>query len=988
MQDALPQPEGPPSAGWQRAEPACVAALAVLSVLTLLAWKWIPAVASLPAAWTFMYPTTALDMLLVAAVIWASQSTSARWRRALVWMGAGLLVLFSLYTLALQLKTGRLPLNDWWVRGASAMSAQSAVGMLLLGLLLPLSRIHRGPLSVMADTLTLLLADFVWVMLMGYLFGISSLFGEAGGIRIAPMGFLCFLICAAVVILRRSHGGMLAVLRGDAIGSRIVRVAIPLALLLPLALSLMRAYMVSHGLLEAAYATAASISVVCFGVTLLALLMGWRINHLEQEVRELLQKRSAAQLQESEQRYMDLVEQSISGFVVRRADGRIILVNEAYRRMTGYSREELLQLSARDLVVDQGVLERVRRLEPGQSAHIETFLKRKDGSLLEVEYVTQRMRNGNFQSVLLDISHRKQLQKQRDESERRYAELVEQAQEGITVRRPNGDFLFVNDTFCRMLDYSSEELLRLNIRDVVHPDDAETAQQVLQMGHGEHLHVTKRMLRKDGKVLHVEVSAKRLRNGDIQSTVQDVSERKQAEERFRAMVEGSPNAMLMVDERGLIALANPQAARLFGYGPGELMGCSVEALVPARFRDGHPARRASFAGERQARSMGAGRDLYGLRKDGGEVPVEIGLNPIVTSDGRFVLASIIDITERKRLEQAQRESEQRYQDLVEQAADAIWLRDAGGRMMFVNDAGCRLLGYTREELMRSRSSDLIHETDSRTALDIDALKPLATVRIERVMRHQDGHAIPVEASAHRLADGSVQVISHDISERKRIESELRQLSRRLGEAQETERRAIARELHDEVGQSLTATRINLRDLAQQAAETPLHKQLTDTEELISELLGKVRQMSLDLHPSVLDDLGLVPALRWCVRTRAGGSPLEVRMDLPGDMPRFDDMAEITLFRVFQEALSNVLKHAGAIHLDVRLLYVDGRLQLTLKDDGRGFDAEAARRAALSGKSLGLLGMQERVRLAGGEIMMDSAPGKGTEIRVTLPGEER
>lgn len=988
MSNALDQPGERPQLSLHRIERGCALALAVIAGLTLIAWKLSPIMASLPAAWGLMHPTTAVGMLIVAGVIWCTVPGLTPWRRSLAWLGAGLLVILAGLSLSPQFGEGRLLANDWWMRDISAMSVQSAVGLLLVGLLLPLAQLYRGPGSIAADALTLLLVDFVLVMLMGYLFSISNIFGASGGIRIPPLSFLCFLICATVIVLRRSLGGVLAVLRGGGIGSRIARVAIPLALLLPLALSLVRAYVVAEGLLDPAYASAASISVVCFCIASLALLMGWRINRLEREMLELQQRRSAAQLEEIEQRYMDLVEQSISGFVVRRPDGRLILVNEAYRKMTGYSREELLTLSAKDMVVDQGVLERVRRLEPGQSAHIETFLKRRDGSLLEVEYVTQRTRDGNLQSVLLDISHRKQLQKQRDESERRYAELVEQALEGIMVRRSDGRIVFVNEMFCQMLGYSREEMLQLNIKDMVHPEDAETIRQIQQLSHGGHLQLHKRMLRKDGRVIYVEVSAKRLRNGDIQTTAQDVSERQHAEARFRAMVEGAPNAMVMVDERGLIALANPQAERLFGYGPGELTGCSVEALVPARFRGGHPARRASFGGEHQARSMGAGRELYGLRKDGSEVPVEIGLNPIVTGGGRFVLASIIDITERKRLERAQRASEQRYQDLVEQAADAIWLRKPDGEMVFVNDAGCELLGYTRGELLRSVSSDLIHATDPGTSAPIDALRPFETVRLERVMRHKDGRPIPVEASAHRLEDGSIQVISHDITERTRIADDLRQLSQRLSEAQETERRAIARELHDEIGQSLTATRINLRDLGQQAADMPLQKRITDTEEIIAELLGKVRQMSLDLHPSVLDDLGLVPALRWCVRTRTVGSPMQVRMDLPEDLPRFNDMVEITLFRVFQEALSNALKHADAAHLDVRLEYPDGRLLLVLKDDGKGFDAEAARRHALSGKSLGLLGMHERVRLAGGEVMIESAPGKGTEVRVGLPGEER
>jgi PAS domain S-box-containing protein len=810
-----------------------------------------------------MKPLTAACMLLAAVAAWSS-ATAGRWRVWLLLACSTALVLLSVAALM-----GLLPdAGPRWTAGHTAglISSQSALGLLLLGLSLPLMGTYRGPFSIAADVLALLLADFMLVMLLGYLFDAPA-FGESSAIHMAPPTFVCFLMFAVIVVARRSGGGALAVLRGGRIGSRIVRVAIPLALVLLLSLTVVRGYVVHEGLVAPAYASAAAVSFICFCVTLLTLLMGWRINGLEGEVRELMEKRSAQELQASEQRYMSLVEQSISGFVVRRADGQIVLVNEAYRKMTGYSREELMALKAKDLVVDQGVIARVQKLPLGESTHIETFLKRKDGSLLEVEYVTQKQHDGNLQTVILDISHRKQLQKQRDESERRYGELVDQALEGIMVRRPNGDIVFVNETFCRMLDRPRNELTQLNIRDIVHPDDAETIQQIEQLGHSGHLHLHKRLLRRDGGVIYVEVSAKRLRNGDIQTTIQDYTEQQVAE-------------------------------------------------------------------------------------------------------------------------QGRAESEQRYQDLVEQAADAIWLRGADGRMLFVNDAGCELLGYTRDELMRSGAVELIHDSDLYTAAHLDALRPLQTLRVERMMRHKDGHAIPVEASAHRLANGSMQVISHDITERKRSAEELRHMSRRLSEAQETERRAIARELHDEVGQSLTATRINLRDLEQDAKDGPFAQRLTDAAAIISDLLSKVRQMSLDLHPSVLDDLGLGPALSWCVRTRTTGSGMEVRLDVPQELPRFEGMAEITLFRIFQESLSNALRHAQAKHLEARLRYADGRLHMTVQDDGRGFDTETARRTALSGKSLGLLGMQERARLAGGELTLTSAPGKGTEVDVSLPADER
>lgn len=747
------------------------------------------------------------------------------------------------------------------------------------------------------------------------------------------------------------------------------------------------------GWVSSSYST--FISVIAFCAVSLALFVTWRAFRLESAMQQSWRDQAEARLQESERRYMELVEQAVTGFVVRRPDGQLILVNEAYCRMTGYTREELLKLKARDMVVDQAVLEKVANLKPGESTQIDTLMKCKGGELKEVQYVTQRRPDGNLQSVLLDLSDRKRVERAREESERRYAELVDQALEGIMVRRPDGKLLFVNDALCRMLAYTRPELLALTIRDIVHPEDAETIDQVQRLQAGEHLNLQKRMVRKDGRVIYVEVSARRLKEGDIQTTVHDVTQ-----------------------------------ARL--------------------------------------------------------------------------------------AEQSRIDTEQRYHDLVEQAADAIWLRDAGGRMLLVNEAACRLLGYTAAELMATRSEQLIHPSDPGTAARIDALRRGDVLRLERIMRHKDGHAVPVEAVLHRLADGNLQVITRDISERKAAEErfrsmvegapnamimadetgrivlanaqaermfgytrqeligqavemlvphahrrshvtlredyqrepqlrsmgagrdlhgvrkdgsevpveiglnpintsegrrvlasiiditarreaearerqymeDLRTMSQQLLQAQETERRAIARELHDEVGQSLTATRLNLRDLEQQAAGGPLAPRLGDTSNIVADLLGKVRQMSLDLHPSVLDDLGLAAALRWCVRTRAGGSGLEVQFDIAPGLPRFPGMTEITLFRVFQEALSNVLKHADAKRLTVILQYEAGRLEMVMLDDGRGFTPEAARKHALSGGSLGMVGMEERTRLAGGTLVVDSAPGQGAEIRVILPAAAR
>jgi PAS domain S-box-containing protein len=461
------------------------------------------------------------------------------------------------------------------------------------------------------------------------------------------------------------------------------------------------------------------------------------------------------------------------------------------------------------------------------------------------------------------------------------------------------------------------------------------------------------------------------------------------------VVEGAPNAMIMVDERGAIALVNSQTEILFGYSRQELLGRPMEMLVPERFRSLHTGLRSGYFKDPGVKAMGAGRELIGRRKDGSEAALEIGLNPINIAEGRFVLASIIDITQRKLTERAHQASERRYAELVEQALEGIMVRKPTGEITFANEMLAGMLGYSRAELLCMSIRDIVAVEDAVTIEQVQRLIIGGSLRLEKRMRHKDGGDIYVNVSARKLHDGNFQSTIQDVSERKEAAArarvyieELTFMSHRLLEARENERRAIARELHDEVGQALTAANIKLQELVRQAGTGPLAGRATEASAVVSQLLQQVRQLSLNLHPSVLDDLGLAAAFRWCVRTRAANDGIEVVLDIPEDLPRFSTLTENTLYRVFQESLSNVLRHAQARHLAVSLKYENDALTLLVQDDGRGFDRDATRKHALTGTSLGVIGMQERVRLAGGSIAIESKPGAGTQIRVTLSATPR
>lgn len=208
---------------------------------------------------------------------------------------------------------------------------------------------------------------------------------------------------------------------------------------------------------------------------------------------------------------------------------------------------------------------------------------------------------------------------------------------------------------------------------------------------------------------------------------------------------------------------------------------------------------------------------------------------------------------------------------------------------------------------------------------------------------------------------------------------LQALSHQLINIQETERRYIARELHDEIGQALTAINMILQGAQSLTDISVIQTRLTNSLTILNMALQQVRKISLDLHPSLLDDLGLVPALRWYADREATWSEFQVQVQAKEEMNDLPEELKLVCFRVVQEALTNISRHAKAQHVSIRLWESDGNIHLTVHDNGQGFDVHEAFNGAAQGRSLGLLGMRERVQLVGGELEIASAPHCGTEI---------
>jgi PAS domain S-box-containing protein len=481
---------------------------------------------------------------------------------------------------------------------------------------------------------------------------------------------------------------------------------------------------------------------------------------------------------------------------------------------------------------------------------------------------------------------------------------------------------------------------------------------------------------------------------------EDVTERRLAEislresqELYQKLIQQSVEAVYMFDpETGRILEANNAFLDFLGYTKEELSTLSVYDFVVDQ-------RENINAYVYQILMSGAttiGERLWRC-KDKTLIDVQVTANKIFHQGKDICFAIARDITEQKRTETALQESRGKLDAMLHAISDHISMIDKDFNILWVNEPvkktfGNDIVGKRCYEVFHKRNAPCepypchtvcafqdgkIHDNDQATDKDGKILYFHCTANV--ALRDKRGKP------------AAVLEVSRNITEQKQTENELRvakerleTLSKSLLETLENERRYIARELHDEIGQKLTAIRMNLETMQHSSNSQKRQNSTKENITIVESLFQQVRNLSLNLRPSILDDLGLIPALRWYASRIEREAEITIRHieDFVDYRPSRE--IETACFRVIQETLTNVMRHAKARQVIVELRHNENELKLSIADDGVGFDVKSAQERAVRGESFGLLGMQERVMLLGGTIKIESVQSGGTKVKACFP----
>jgi len=468
---------------------------------------------------------------------------------------------------------------------------------------------------------------------------------------------------------------------------------------------------------------------------------------------------------------------------------------------------------------------------------------------------------------------------------------------------------------------------------------------------------------------------------------------------FGQLWEISVDGMRLTDEDGKILLVNDSFCKIFQMEKDQLIGKPFSTVYAK------PEQEAALKAYQRDIQRDEIKTLFERENtlwNGRRAWFEFSNSFLTLPDGNKITLSIVkEISKRKKSEIELRESEQKFKMLFNNINDAVFVTQLSkdksyGDFIEVNEVACRRLGYTKEEfLMLSPSAIVWQKCIDDFNLFNERLLKEEHVIYDLVHRAKDKKLIPVEVNSHLFLYNdklTVLSIARDITERKQAEEKLkrsskllRELATHLQSIREEERTMISQEIHDELGQVLTALKIQVSLLANKLNKNqgPLKQKINSLADMIDSSVESVQKISSKLRPGILDGLGLIAAIEWQTEEFEKLTNIKCSLVLPKDEVKLERDKTTAIFRIFQEALTNIARHSEATKVAVSLLNHQSNIYLEIQDNGRGITQEQIK----DFKSLGIHGMVERAMVFGGQVSIEGFAGSGTIVKVEIPFDE-
>jgi PAS domain S-box-containing protein len=469
----------------------------------------------------------------------------------------------------------------------------------------------------------------------------------------------------------------------------------------------------------------------------------------------------------------------------------------------------------------------------------------------------------------------------------------------------------------------------------------------------------------------------------------------EARDRYLDLYDFAPVAYFTIDEHSRIVEANVNAINLLNLETRNnlLKASFTKYIQPAESDRFHLYHRKIFESEEKL-----ALEIKMQRADGIEFDAQLISNQAGPGMTRI---AVIDITDRKKMQEALvqanenleikvlsrtkelRKSEQDYRRIIETANEGIWITDPEGKILFINDKITEMIGYSKEEITGHNGLDFMAKEQRAFVFKIrEMLGKRIRISEELQFYHKNGSSVWVLANASPLFETGKHTrnlyMMTDITQRKITEEELKDIPRRILQAQELERKEIGHELHDEVGQSLTYLALLLDKMTRVPAEN-VKEVVLESKQVNNKVLGQVRALLSNLQPVKLEHLGLIITLEQYFSDFSAKTGIKVDFTFSGDWDKLPYNLSLVIYRICQEALTNIVRYSGVKKASIRLQKSTKKLSLQIEDKGAGFRLGTNKRDAA-----GLIGMRERARMVGGTLEIDSAPGEGTRITALIP----